>query len=78
MNAHAPNCRSLRDTRPSDFGIECDCPAELVSPATYATVDKHTGTIVGRATTLKAARRRADKLDNAYGAYRYGVREASA
>ena len=40
----------------------------------YQVIDLHTKTIVGTYDTRKAASRRADKLDQAYGATRYTVR----
>lgn len=41
----------------------------------YEVIDRHTGQRVGKPyATRVAASRRVDKLDNAYGAYRYAVR----
>lgn len=41
----------------------------------YAVYDKHTGAQVGKPYSSRArAAARRDKLDNEYGAYRYGVR----
>lgn len=43
----------------------------------YIVYDRHTGRVMGKPyTSLSRARRRVDALDNAYGAYRYGVRPA--
>lgn len=43
----------------------------------YIIVDKHTGHQVGKEYTSRSrASHRVDKLDNAYGAYRYSVRPA--
>lgn len=36
-------------------------------------IDRHTRCVVGTYRSLKAARRRVDRLDNAYGGYRYGM-----
>lgn len=47
-------------------------------PTRYAVIDRHTGMAVGNYGDRKRARRRADKLDLAYGAIRYGVREVPA
>lgn len=41
-------------------------------------IDKHTGEIVGHAKTRHGATRAADRRDNEYGAYRYGVRAVYA
>lgn len=42
----------------------------------YAVVDRHTGEQVGKPYTSKnRARSRVDALDNAYGAYRYTVKQ---
>lgn len=40
---------------------------------TYLIVDGHTGAVVGKAKTRKAARRSCDRRDNAYGAIRYRI-----
>ena len=41
----------------------------------YQVVDNKTGRSVGKPhVSRQSARRKADKLDNEYGAYRYGVR----
>jgi hypothetical protein len=40
---------------------------------TYLVIDRHTGRVVGKCKTLRAARLSVDKRDNAYGAYRYFV-----
>lgn len=40
----------------------------------YIVVDTHTGLVVGTYSTAQRARNRVDKLDLAYGAYRYAVR----
>ena len=37
----------------------------------YQIIDRHTGAVVSHASTLKAAIRSVDTLDNAYGGYRY-------
>ena len=42
-----------------------------MTPKPYQILDRHTGQIVGHASTLKAAIRSVDKRDNAYGGYRY-------
>lgn len=39
----------------------------------YQVIDRHTKKIMGTYQDVKRARRRADKLDLEYGAYRYGV-----
>lgn len=45
------------------------------NPVTYQVYDRHTGLNVGKPlATRAAASRKVDRLDNAYGAYRYGVR----
>ena len=38
--------------------------------------NRRTGQIVGRASTLKAARRAVDRHDNVYGGYIHSIREA--
>ena len=43
----------------------------------YEIVDRHTGNVVGKAKTLRAALRSVDRRDNAYGAYRYSHRRIS-
>jgi hypothetical protein len=43
----------------------------------YEIIDKHTGCVVGKASTLRAASRAVDRRDNAYGAYRYTHRKVS-
>jgi hypothetical protein len=40
----------------------------------YQVYDRKTGDVVGTYETRRRATRRADRLDNEYGAYRYGVR----
>lgn len=40
----------------------------------YQVIDKQTGKIMGEYKTAVSARRRADKLDNQYGGYRYFVK----
>lgn len=40
----------------------------------YKVVDVKTGAIMGTYSSRKRAQTKADKLDNAYGAYRYSVR----
>lgn len=40
----------------------------------YQVIDGQTGRVVGTYATLRAASRRVDKLDSAYGACRYSVR----
>ena len=40
----------------------------------YLIIDRHTKQVVGKASTLIRACRRIDKLDNAYGGYRYGYK----
>lgn len=37
----------------------------------YEIVDRKTGQVVGKAKTLKGARRSVDRRDNEYGGYRY-------
>jgi hypothetical protein len=44
----------------------------------YEIIDLHTKQVVGRAKSLRAAIRSVDRRDNAYGAYRFGYRLASA
>lgn len=41
----------------------------------YELVDRHTGKVLGtyKPSQRKRARNRVDKLDNEYGAYRYGL-----
>lgn len=39
----------------------------------YVVIDRQTKIIVGRYKTLKSAKRKADKLDNVYGGYRYYI-----
>lgn len=42
----------------------------------FVVIDRHTGKQVGKAYSTKAGARRAvDRLDNAYGAYRYSAKE---
>jgi hypothetical protein len=36
-------------------------------------VDKQTGKVVGKASTLKGARRSVDRRDNAYGCYNFRI-----
>lgn len=50
----------------------------LGAPLRYDIVDKHTGKVVGTATTRKGATRSVDQRDNAYGAYRYSARAVYA
>ncbi len=45
---------------------------------TYNIFDSRTGLVVGVARTLKAAHRKADRMDMAYGAVRYTVRFVDA
>lgn len=40
----------------------------------YEVFDRQTGVVVKRYTRLASAARAADRLDNRYGAYRYGYR----
>ncbi len=40
----------------------------------YQVIDRKTGAVCGQYSTRVAASRRVDKLDNAYGGYRYCVR----
>ena len=40
---------------------------------TYIVIDTHTDEVKGRYKTRPQANRRADRLDNIYGAYRYAV-----
>jgi hypothetical protein len=40
----------------------------------YVVFDRHTGAVVSKPMTLKAAIRSVDKRDNAYGGYRFGKR----
>jgi hypothetical protein len=40
----------------------------------YQIIDNRTGSIVGTAKTLRAAIRKCDKLDSAFGAVRYSYR----
>lgn len=48
--------------------------AETAPIVVYQVIDRQTGSQVGKNyVDRKRARSRADKLDNAYGAYRYGV-----
>ena len=42
-----------------------------MTPKPYQIIDRHTGQIVGHASMLKRAIAAVDKLDNAYGGYRY-------
>jgi hypothetical protein len=44
----------------------------------YQVIDKQTGTVKGTYASRIRARRRADTLDNEYGAYRYYVHEIIA
>jgi hypothetical protein len=37
----------------------------------YKVIDRKTGKVIGIYQTLKRAKRKIDKLDNEYGAYRY-------
>lgn len=39
---------------------------------TYSVVDNHTGKIMVRGLSLRSASRKVDRLDLAYGGYRYG------
>ena len=39
-------------------------------------IDRRTGAVVARCTTIKGARRSAERRDMAYGAYRYSARAA--
>jgi len=43
----------------------------------YEIIDRHTGRVVGKASTLHSAIRAVDRRDNAYGAYRYYHRKVS-
>lgn len=61
--------------------IQWDDPAEVlkrIQIVRFDIIDKHTGAVVGKATTRKGATRAADRRDNEYGAYRYGVRAVYA
>lgn len=40
----------------------------------YQVIDRQTGAVMGTYDSSIKARRRVDKLDNAYGAYRYYVK----
>lgn len=40
----------------------------------YVVFDRHTGTVVSKPMSFKAAIRSVDKRDNAYGGYRFGKR----
>lgn len=42
----------------------------------FEIVDRQTGKVVGRMSSYIAARKRSDRLDCEYGAYRYYVRES--
>jgi len=42
----------------------------------YEIVDRQTGRVVGKAKTLRGARRSVDRRDNAYGGYRFFHRAA--
>lgn len=42
----------------------------------FAVIDRQTGSTVGTYSTAKKARTKRDKLDNAYGGYRYYVQIA--
>jgi len=44
----------------------------------YAVIDKHTGATVGTYASRKRAITKRDSLDNAYGGYRYFVKEVAA
>ena len=44
----------------------------------YLVIDNRTGATVGRFLNKQAARNKRDRLDTAYGAVRYSVREAQA
>lgn len=54
---------------------ECLARIQIVH---FAIVDKHTGRVVATAKTRRGATRAADRRDNEYGAYRYGVRAVYA
>lgn len=45
------------------------------APFRYLVIDLKDGCVMARYCDAKPARRRAEKLDLAYGAYRYAVRE---
>lgn len=47
---------------------------ELYKDAIFQVIDRQTGRIVGTYKNRNRARTQVDKLDNAYGAYRYSVR----
>ena len=40
----------------------------------YVVIDRHTGAVVSKPMSFKAAIRSVDKRDNAYGGYRYSKR----
>lgn len=44
---------------------------------TYQVIDSRTGVLMGTYASLKMASRRADKLDQAFGAVRYTVRSVA-
>jgi hypothetical protein len=52
--------------------------AALSAPRVHAVIDRQTGAVVGRYKNQRAARTKCNKLDLAYGAIRYAVREVVA
>lgn len=44
----------------------------------YVVIDRHTGAVVSKPMSFKAAIRSVDKRDNAYGSYRFGKRRVEA
>lgn len=55
--------------------INAPSAVETAVPVLYIVIDRHTGLQVGCAhKTRVSASRKVDRLDNAYGAYRYSVR----
>lgn len=41
----------------------------------YVVIDRHTGAVVSKPMSFKAAIRSVDRRDNAYGGYRFGKRK---
>ena len=61
--------------KPLNWGF-ASTTIKVLTVIKYAVVDRHTGEQVGKAYTSKSrARSRVDALDNAYGAYRYTVKQ---
>lgn len=44
----------------------------------YVVIDRHTGAVVSKPMSFKAAIRSVDRRDNAYGGYRYGKKRVEA